>query len=99
MGVGAGFLALAIVHCACSSPLFAEASANIRAIAASGQPGALDLFRKILRASASIPGVFPPVMIDVEAGGHRYQEMHVDGGAVAQTFLLPVQVNTIFRCR
>jgi predicted acylesterase/phospholipase RssA len=72
---------------------------NIGAIAASGQPGALDLFRKILRASASIPGVFPPVMIDVEAGGHRYQEMHVDGGAVAQTFLLPVQVNTIFRCR
>jgi predicted patatin/cPLA2 family phospholipase len=72
---------------------------NIGAIAASGQPGALDLFRKILLASASIPGVFPPVMIDVEAGGHRYQEMHVDGGAVAQTFLLPVQVNTIFRRR
>jgi predicted patatin/cPLA2 family phospholipase len=72
---------------------------NIGAIAASGQPGALDLFRKILLASASIPGVFPPVMIDVEAGGHRYQEMHVDGGAVAQTFLLPVQVSTIFRRR
>jgi hypothetical protein len=36
-------------------------------------------------------------MIDVEAGGHRYQEMHVDGGAVAQTFLIPVQVSTIFR--
>jgi predicted acylesterase/phospholipase RssA len=70
---------------------------NIGAIAASGQPGALDLFRKILLASASIPGVFPPVMIDVEAGGHRYQEMHVDGGAVAQTFLLPVQVTTLFR--
>jgi hypothetical protein len=70
---------------------------NIGAIAASGQPGALDLFRKILLASASIPGAFPPVMIDVEAGGHRYQEMHVDGGAVAQTFLIPPQVSTIFR--
>jgi hypothetical protein len=70
---------------------------NIGAIAASGQPGALDLFRKILLASASIPGAFPPVMIDVEAGGHRYQEMHVDGGAVAQTFLIPKQVSTIFR--
>lgn len=70
---------------------------NIGAIAASGQPGALDLFRKILLASASIPGAFPPVMIDVEAGGHRYQEMHVDGGAVAQTFLIPVQVSAIFR--
>jgi predicted acylesterase/phospholipase RssA len=42
---------------------------NIGAIAASGQPGALDLFRKILLASASIPGAFPPVMIDVEARG------------------------------
>lgn len=69
---------------------------NIGAIAASGQPGALDLFRKILLASASIPGVFPPVMIDVEAGGHRYQEMHVDGGAVAQTFLIPQQVRAVF---
>jgi Patatin-like phospholipase len=70
---------------------------NIGAIAASDRPGALDLFRKILLASASIPGVFPPVMIDVEAGGHRYQEMHVDGGAVAQTFLIPQQVGIIFR--
>jgi hypothetical protein len=70
---------------------------NIGAIAASGRPGALDLFRKILLASASIPGVFPPVMIDVEAKGHRYQEMHVDGGAVAQTFLIPPQVGIIFR--
>ncbi len=72
---------------------------NIGAIAASGQPGALDVFRKILLASASIPGAFPPVMIDVEAGGHRYQEMHVDGGAVAQTFLIPPQVGIIFRQR
>jgi hypothetical protein len=28
-------------------------------------------------------------MIDVEAGGKAYQEMHVDGGAVAQVFLYP----------
>jgi len=62
---------------------------NIGAIAASGNPGALDLVRKILRASAAIPGAFPPVMIDVEAGGRHYQEMDVDGGAVAQTFLYP----------
>jgi hypothetical protein len=62
---------------------------NIGAIATSGQPGALDLFRKILLASAAVPGVFPPVMIDVSVGGQHYQEMHVDGGAVAQTFLLP----------
>jgi len=28
-------------------------------------------------------------MIDVELNGQRYQEMHVDGGAVAQMFLYP----------
>jgi Patatin-like phospholipase len=72
---------------------------NIGAIAASHNPGALDLFRKILLASASIPGAFPPVLIDVEAGGQRYQEMHVDGGAVAQTFLIPPQVGALANLR
>jgi hypothetical protein len=62
---------------------------NIGAIAASGQPQALDLFRRILLASAAIPAFFPPVLIDVEADGQRYQEMHVDGGAIAQMFLYP----------
>ncbi len=62
---------------------------NIGAIAASGQPQALDLFRKILLASAAIPAFFPPVLIDVEVNGKRYQEMHVDGGAIAQMFLYP----------
>jgi hypothetical protein len=28
-------------------------------------------------------------MIDVEVNGHRYQEMHVDGGATAQVFVYP----------
>jgi hypothetical protein len=62
---------------------------NIGAIAASGHPGALELFRRILLASASIPGAFPPVLIDVEADGRRHQEMHVDGGAATQVFLYP----------
>lgn len=65
---------------------------NIGAIAASGRPGALDLIRKVILASASIPGAFPPVMIDVEADGRRYQEMNVDGGVVAQVFLYPADV-------
>jgi hypothetical protein len=65
---------------------------NIGAIAASGHPESLELVRKILLASAAIPGAFPPVMIDVEAGGRRYQEMNVDGGAVVQTFLYPPSV-------
>jgi hypothetical protein len=62
---------------------------NIGAIASSGQPQALNLFRKILLASAAIPAVFPPVLIDVEVGDRHYQEMHVDGGAIAQMFLYP----------
>ena len=62
---------------------------NIGAIAASQHPGALDLVRKILLASAAIPGAFPPVLIEVEIDGRRYDEMHVDGGAIAQAFLYP----------
>jgi predicted acylesterase/phospholipase RssA len=62
---------------------------NIGAIAASGHPYALELFRRILLASASIPGAFPPVLLDVEHEGRRHQEMHVDGGAAMQLFLYP----------
>jgi predicted acylesterase/phospholipase RssA len=62
---------------------------NMTAIAASSDPRAPDLFRKILVASASIPGAFPPVMIDVTVNGERHQEMHVDGGTIAQVFLYP----------
>jgi len=46
-----------------------------------------------------VPGVFPPVLIDVEAGGRHYQEMHVDGGAVAQTFLYPPQIGILVNLR
>ena len=66
---------------------------NIGAIAASGKPGSLELFRKILRASAAIPGAFQPVLIDVEIDGKQYQEMHVDGGAIAQLFLYPPSID------
>ena len=58
-------------------------------IASYGTPQALDLFVRVMIASASIPGGFPPTMIDVEAGGKRYQEMHVDGGIMAQVFAYP----------
>lgn len=66
---------------------------NVGAIAASGDPRALELFRQILIASAAIPAAFPPVMIDVEADGKSYQEMHVDGGAMVQVFLYPPSFN------
>lgn len=66
---------------------------NIGAIAASGHPEALGLFRRILLASASIPGAFPPVLVNVEADGRLFQEMHVDGGAATQVFLYPPSLN------
>jgi Patatin-like phospholipase len=62
---------------------------NMGAIAAHGGDDAVKLFRKVLLASASIPGGFPPVMIDVEADGKRFQEMHVDGGLGGQFFVAP----------
>ena len=62
---------------------------NIGAIAASGHPRAVDTIRRILLASAAIPGAFPPTMFDVTLDGKPYQEMHVDGGAFAQAFLYP----------
>ncbi len=65
---------------------------DMGAIAASGHPNALKLFRRILWASAAIPGAFSPVMFDVEVGGIRYQEMHVDGGARDQVFLYPASL-------
>ena len=68
---------------------------NIGAIAKSGHPGALDLIRKVLLASAAIPGAFPPVMIDVMVDGQPHQEMHVDGGAFAQAFLYPPAVGAL----
>jgi hypothetical protein len=61
-------------------------------IAASGEPGALELFRNVLTASASIPGVFSPVLIDVEAEGKRFAEMHVDGGVTTNVLVVPEAV-------
>ncbi len=58
-------------------------------IAANRSAQALNLFRDVLAASASIPVVFPPMLIDAEANGHRFQEMHVDGGVTAPVLTLP----------
>jgi predicted acylesterase/phospholipase RssA len=58
-------------------------------IASSGNPKALDLFRKVMEASASIPGIFSPVLIDVEADGKNFAEMHVDGGVTANIMVVP----------
>ena len=59
---------------------------NMGLIAASGRPEAARLFRQIMLASASVPIAFPPVFFQVEAGGRRFDEMHVDGGVGARVF-------------
>ena len=56
-----------------------------------GRPRATaDLITRIIVASASIPGVFPPQFFAVEAGGQVFTEMHVDGGVTNQLFFLPI---------
>lgn len=62
---------------------------DIGRIAASGQPDRVELIRQVLLASASIPGAFPPVPIEVVADGRRYAELHVDGGVTHGIFAYP----------
>lgn len=52
---------------------------DLGAIARNGGPNARKLFRDVLVASASVPGMFPPVMIRDEA--------HVDGSATGPFFV------------
>jgi predicted acylesterase/phospholipase RssA len=65
---------------------------DMGAIASSVDPRAPDLFRQVIEASASIPGIFSPVLIDVEAQGKRFQEMHVDGGIITNRPIVPAGV-------
>jgi hypothetical protein len=64
-------------------------------IASYGGAEALELFRKIILASASIPAAFSPVFFEAEADGKTYNEMHVDGGTTRQvSFLFDVLIGT-----
>ncbi len=60
---------------------------DMGAIAASGRPDAKELYRNILLATSSVPGLLPPVPITVEIDGRQFTELHVDGGAVTGCFL------------
>jgi len=62
---------------------------DMGAIASVGDARALHLFREVLVASASVPGVFPPVMVDVDGPSGQFQEMHVDGGVTTPFFTAP----------
>jgi hypothetical protein len=62
---------------------------DMGAIAMHGGPAGLKLFREVIIASASIPGLFPPVLIPVESLGTIFEEMHVDGSTTASMFIAP----------
>ena len=66
---------------------------NIGAIAASDHPHKLELIHEILRASAAIPVIFPPIAITVENNGRQYEELHVDGGTGSQVFVYPAAID------
>lgn len=66
---------------------------SIGAIAISDHPEKVSLIHDIMRASASIPVAFPPVNIEVEAGGKKYIEAHVDGGTGSQVFVYPAMID------
>ena len=62
---------------------------NLTSIAANGGRDAKILFRSILLASASVPGMFPPVTIKFRANGQLHVETHVDGGVTMPFFIAP----------
>ncbi|MHA6728630.1 patatin-like phospholipase family protein [Devosia sp. A369] len=62
---------------------------DIGAIAISNIPNKLELVHRIILASTAVPGVFAPVLLDVEAQGYGFDELHVDGGVTQQVLLMP----------
>lgn len=72
---------------------------DLGAIASSGAPNALEVFRKALLASASIPVAFPPVVFKVEVNGRIYDELHADGGVISEDTTLAGWAYDIRRTR
>ena len=61
---------------------------DLGSIALNGGSRAKAEFRDVLVASASVPGMFPPVIMRVPEHGASYEEAHVDGTA-SVPFLAP----------
>jgi predicted patatin/cPLA2 family phospholipase len=67
---------------------------DIGKIALSTRDDRVELFRKVLLASAAIPAAFPPIYLKVQAAdGKTYDEMHVDGGVTRELFMLPSELH------
>lgn len=62
---------------------------NLGAIAAQGGRPALTLFRQVLTASASNPGVFPPVLLPVRVSHSVFDELLLDGSASPALLFAP----------
>lgn len=60
---------------------------DMGAIACRPAPDSFQLFRDVLLASCSVPGMLPPVKFDLEVDGRRVTELHADGGITAQMFV------------
>jgi len=88
----------AVAHEAASGRLLLVATTNVDtgetviwdlgSIAMNGGPNTRTLFRDVLVASASVPGMFPPVIIRVQGEEGDYSEAHVDGTTTVP-FLVP----------
>jgi hypothetical protein len=50
-------------------------------------PEGCRLFRDVLLASCSVPGMLPPVQFAVEVDGQTMTELHADGGVSSQIFV------------
>jgi Patatin-like phospholipase len=62
---------------------------DLGSIAMNGGSRARALFRDVLVASASVPGIFPPVIIRVQEQQALYEEVHVDGTLSLPFFVPP----------
>jgi predicted acylesterase/phospholipase RssA len=67
---------------------------DLGAIAKNGGRSARTLFRDVLVASASVPGMFPPVIIRVDEKGLAQIQAHVDGAATLPFFVPPAFLQT-----
>jgi predicted acylesterase/phospholipase RssA len=62
---------------------------DLGSIALRAGPDAKPLFQSLLLASASVPGMLPPVVVRFRSGGRLRVETHVDGGVTLPFFIAP----------
>jgi predicted acylesterase/phospholipase RssA len=62
---------------------------DLGSIAMHGGTNARVMFRDVLVASASVPGMFPPVVMHFRKNGQVYDEAHVDGSVTLPFFVAP----------